>query len=193
MKIKYHGHACFEVTSNGYSIILDPYKGVNGFDDISLSANEVLCSHSHLDHCYTDGIKIIKNDMSPFTIKKLSCFHDNDNGKQRGDNVITILSAEGKRIAHFGDLGHDLTDELRKELSNLDAIMIPVGGFYTIGPKEAHKIIEDINPKHIIPMHYKDGDKGLEVIEDIDEFMLLLGELKDKCLLIRGYGKEVEL
>ena len=64
MKIKYHGHSCFSVTSNNYVIVLDPYKGVNGFKDINLSANEVICSHSHFDHAYVDEIKITKKERS---------------------------------------------------------------------------------------------------------------------------------
>lgn len=193
MKIKYHGHACFTVTSNNYSIVLDPYKGVNGFDDVCLSANEVICSHEHFDHCYIDGVKIIKSSNNPFEVKKLSCYHDDANGSLRGNNTITVLSCEGKRIAHFGDLGHDLDESLRNELMNLDAIMIPTGGHYTIGPKEAIKIIKDINPKHIIPMHYKDGNKGLEVIKELDEFLSLIPEYKDRMLLIKGYEQEIEL
>lgn len=193
MLIKYLGHACFKVTANDYSIILDPYKGVNGFDDINEQANEVICSHGHFDHCYVEGVKIIERNNSPFKIKKLSCFHDDAKGSLRGENTITILEAEGKRIAHFGDLGHDLDETLRKELSNLDAIMIPAGGHYTIGPKEAVKIIKDIKPKYIIPMHYKDGNKGLEVIKELDEFTSLIPELKDSILLLKGYYKEIEL
>lgn len=193
MKIKYHGHACFEITSDNYSIVLDPYKGVNGFDDINLTANQVICSHEHFDHCYVEGVKIIESNINPFLIKTLNCFHDNDKGKQRGNNRITILSAEGKRIAHFGDLGHDLDDELRNELLNLDAIMIPVGGYYTIGPKEVYKIIKDIKPRYVIPMHYKDGNKGLEVIKELDEFISLAPDLKDSCLLLKGYKQEIEL
>lgn len=193
MKIKYLGHACFKVTSNDYSIVIDPYKDVNGFKDINEEANEVICSHEHLDHAYVDGVRINTVTNSPFSIKKLACYHDDVKGLKRGNNTITVLEAEGKRIAHLGDLGHELNDELRNELINLDAIMIPVGGFYTIGPKIAYKIIKELKPKHIIPMHYKDGNKGLEVIRELDEFMSLLGELKPNCLLIKGYYEEIEL
>lgn len=193
MNILYLGHSCFKVTSKDYSIVLDPYKGVNGFDDINIEANEVLCSHEHLDHCFKDGVKIVTKENCPFVVKKLNSYHDEVKGLKRGKNTITLLESEGKRIAHLGDLGHLLDKKLKDELSNLDVLMIPVGGFYTIGPNEAAQIVKDIKPKFIIPMHYKDGNKGLEVIKEVDEFIELIPEFKDNLLLIKGYNKQIEL
>ena len=190
MKIKYLGHACFKVTSNDYSIIIDPYVGINGFDDINDSANEVICSHGHADHAYVDGIRIIEGN-SPFINEKIACFHDDANGSKRGKNDINILTCEDKRIVHLGDLGHMLDKEALDKLKGCDVLMIPVGGFYTIDGNEAVKLIEEINPKYVIPMHYKDGDLNMDVIADINEFLTIYH--KDNLLLVRGYNKEIEL
>ena len=192
MKIKYHGHSCVEISSNNYTIVLDPYKGVDGFKDISLKANEVICSHHHLDHAYTDEIEIEKKE-SPFIVKTLSCFHDHEGGEKRGTNNIAVLMAEGKKIAHLGDLGHPLTKELIDELQNLDVLMIPVGGFYTIDKYEASEIVKQLNPKYVIPMHYSDKNKGLNVLSSVEEFIELIDEYKDKLLLVKGYEKEIEI
>lgn len=192
MQIKYHGHSCFSVTSNNYVIVLDPYKGVNGFKDINLSANEIICSHSHFDHAYVDEIKITKKD-SPFIVKTIKSFHDNMNGQQRGENNITVLNVEGKTIAHLGDLGHLLDEKTINELKNIDVLMIPIGGFYTINSDEALSIINSINPKYIIPMHYRDGNKGLDVLESIDDFVNKANTIKNKLLLVKGYEESIDI
>ncbi len=194
MKITYHGHACFTVESEGYSIVLDPYKGVKGFADVDLEANEVLCSHGHFDHAYTDGVRIIEGGKSPFEVKIVECFHDDKEGAARGKNKITVLSAEGKNIAHFGDLGHLLSEDQAGELKGLDCVMIPVCGFFTIDAAQAVEILRKIEPKYIIPMHYKDGDKGLEVVGTVEQFIDLLTEdEKKKLLLVKGYEETVEI
>lgn len=192
MQIKYYGHSCFSVTSNNYVIVLDPYKGVNGFKDINLSANEIICSHSHFDHAYVDEIKITKKD-SPFIVKTIKSFHDNMNGQQRGENNITVLNVEGKTIAHLGDLGHLLDEKTINEFKNIDVLMIPIGGFYTINSDEALSIINSINPKYIIPMHYRDGNKGLDVLESIDDFVNKANTIKNKLLLVKGYEESIDI
>lgn len=192
MQIKYHGHSCFSVTSNNYVIVLDPYKGVNGFKDINLSANEIICSHSHFDHAYVDEIKITKKD-SPFIVKTIKSFHDNMNGQQRGENNITVLNVEGKTIAHLGDLGHLLDEKTINELKNIDVLMIPIGGFYTINSDEALSIINSINPKYVIPMHYRDGNKGLDVLGSVDDFVNKANTIKNKLLLVKGYEESIDI
>ena len=192
MIITYHGHACFSITSNNYTIVLDPYKDVSGFKDICLQANEVICSHSHLDHAYVDGVIITKKE-SPFVISKIDSFHDDCLGQKRGNNTITVLTVENKKIVHLGDLGHLLSQEVIEKLKDTDVLMIPVGGFYTIGINEALQIIKDINPKYIIPMHYRDKDKGLSVLESIDEFVSKANNYLDRLLLVKAYDQNIEL
>lgn len=192
MKIKYLGHACFVISDDDYSIVLDPYKGVNGFKDINIEANDVLCSHSHFDHAYTDGVKLIKKD-NPFKVTFIHTFHDDKEGTLRGDNNITILELNNKKVVHLGDLGHLLNKDVIEKLKGVDALMIPIGDYYTIGPDIACKIIEDINPKAIIPMHYKDNDKGLDVLKTVDDFMKLYKGDKNKLKLVKEYDKEIEI
>lgn len=193
MKIQYFGHSCFKVEENNYSIVLDPYHNVNGFDDINLKANMVICSHNHGDHNYIEGVEIISRDDCPFKVGTISSYHDNELGKKRGLNNITILNCGNKKIVHLGDQGCDLQDDDIAKIKGCDALMIPVGGYYTISVHEAIKLIEKINPKNIIPMHYKDGNKGLDVLEDIETILEYLSKYKDKLLLVKGYEKTIEI
>ena len=187
IKLTYLGHACFKVESDDYSIILDPYKGVNGFKDAEGECNEVLCSHSHFDHAYTDKIKIIKKD-SPFKVTTIESYHDDTKGSKRGLNTITVIEKDNKKIVHLGDLGHTLDSETLEFLKDTTVLLIPIGGTYTIDSSTAIDIINTINPKYIVPMHYKDKDKGLEVLEDIDIFLNKASSFKNKLKLVRGYN-----
>ena len=189
MIIKYHGHSCFSVTSDNYTIVLDPYCGIDGLNDVSLKANEVITSHGHKDHAYIEGVAITKA-VSPFKVNQISTYHDDANGCKRGLNNITVLEAENKKIVHLGDLGHLLDENVINEIKECNVLMIPVGGFFTIDASEAIKIIEKVNPKNVIPMHYRDGKIGYDVLGTIDDFMKLYNK---PCLLVRGYEEEVNI
>jgi len=169
MKIKWYGHAAFKITTeNGIDIIIDPYQsgafgGALSYGKIIDSADIVLTSHDHDDHNYREDIKGaykhfhkegVYNEKG-VTIKAISCYHDPSKGKERGTNLIFVIDADGLRLAHMGDVGHTLTDEIINEIGSIDILLLPVGGFYTIDAAEAGKVMEDINPKITIPMHFK--------------------------------------
>ena len=61
---------------------------------------------------------------------------------------------EDLSIVHLGDLGRMLTTDEEDELDGVDILMIPVGGTYTIDATLATKLVSEINPSIIIPMHY---------------------------------------
>lgn len=105
----------------------------------------------------------------------IDTFHDPEGGALRGTNTIHILEAGGLRLAHFGDIGCPLTPQQREALSGLDVALIPVGGFYTIGPEEAKALMREISPKITVPMHYRMGDVGLPAIAELDDFLSLVG------------------
>lgn len=177
MKIKYYGHSCFTLESNNYVIAIDPYKDVEGRETININANDVYCSHEHEDHNYREGVKIIKQENNPFKITEIHSYHDEVKGAKRGNNIIRIFEAENLRIAHFGDIGCKLEEDQIKELYNLDIAVIPIGGTYTINPKEAKELIEIIKPKTTIPMHYRIGNKGYRIIKTLEDFTSLFNEI----------------
>lgn len=169
MKIKWYGHAAFKITTvNGVYIIIDPYQsgafgGALSYGKITESADIVLTSHDHDDHNYREDIKGVYKHIHKegvynekgIHIKAISCYHDPSKGKERGNNLIFVIDADGLRLAHMGDLGHTLTHEIIKEIGGIDILLLPVGGFYTIDAVEAEKVMQDINPKITIPMHFK--------------------------------------
>ncbi|NLB29786.1 MAG: MBL fold metallo-hydrolase [Clostridiales bacterium] len=173
--ITWLGHSCFKIEKEGYSVVIDPYTGVQGYDEFETTANEILYSHGHGDHNYAAAVRILDGgSKSPFTVTKIATFHDDERGSKRGDNLIHILeTADGLRVAHFGDLGHVPDADALGKLAGCDAVLAPVGGFYTIDAKTAKDIIDAVKPIVVIPMHYRRGELGFPVLAELSDFLKL--------------------
>lgn len=171
MKLTWMGHACFLLESAEGRVVFDPYEpeSVPGLTLPELSADIVLCSHDHHDHRYASGVK--QSKMRPgFTVEKVHSFHDEEHGAKRGDNTIHIVTAEGKRIVHMGDIGHVLTPEQVRAIGIPDVLMVPVGGYYTVDAVGAKRICDMLNPRVIVPMHYRGQGFGYEEISELMPF-----------------------
>ena len=134
MKLTWLGHSCFKMESNGYTVILDPYEDdyVPGLAPVRETADAVFCSHEHSDHNGRETVTLKQDGvLSPFTITEIHTWHDDARGTKRGSNCIRIFDDGTYRVAHLGDLGCELEPEQIEQLKGLDAVMIPVGGFYT--------------------------------------------------------------
>jgi L-ascorbate metabolism protein UlaG (beta-lactamase superfamily) len=200
MKIKWFGHASFLITANdGTRIITDPYKadsfnGAIGYKPIQESADIITISHEHEDHNYAiqiGGKPQVVRDIGTKTIKNikiegLTTCHDECGGRERGLNTIFVMTVDGLRICHLGDLGHVLTAEETKQIGKVDILFIPVGGVFTIDAKVATDVVKILNPKLIIPMHYKTADCGFP-IAPVDDF------LQEKTIVKRIEFSEVEI
>ena len=170
MIITWLGHASFMLESGGYRIVLDPCKGVPGVTDTACEAEAVYCSHGHFDHCYTDEIRLTEGKISPFTVKEIAAFHDEENGAKRGTNTIRLLTAEGVTVAHMGDLGHQLSEAQLSAMGTVDLLLLPVGGTYTVDSAGAKAVCDAVKPRVVIPMHYRRGDMGFDVLQTAEEF-----------------------
>ena len=170
MNIKYYGHSCFTVSEAGYTVAFDPFDGVPGYEKLAIKADEVLCSHGHFDHDYVNAVEIVRGEKSPFTVTEIHSYHDDTMGSQRGTNVIRILECDGLRIAHFGDIGCRPTDEQVELLKGLDAAIVPVGGTYTLDARQQKVLMDELQPRVIIPMHYRLGGRGFGVLDELSAF-----------------------
>lgn len=156
IKIIWHGHACFEVITEAGSVVLDPYSdgSVPGLAPLSLAADAVLCSHEHGDHNNRDGVRLSGKHCG-LEVSYLDTWHDDERGARRGPNRIHILKAEGMTAVHLGDLGCNLTQDELTQLKQPDVLMIPIGGHYTIDAAQAAEIIGQLQPRVVLPMHYR--------------------------------------
>lgn len=174
LQIIYHGHSCFTLTDGSYSVVLDPYDShVPGYLPLSLRANEVLCSHEHMDHAYRDGVALVIGGERPFRLESIETDHDDQGGALRGKNLIRVFHWNDMRIIHLGDLGCALAAETLAALRGADALMIPVGGVYTIDAARAHAMTNFLAPRVVIPMHYRRGPLGFPALDTLERFAAL--------------------
>ena len=183
MKITWCGHSCFKIVTKNATIITDPFSKDIGLKPPRCEADIVTVSHNHHDHNNTSTLR-----KSPFVINSpgeyelrgvailgINSFHDRKRGEERGLNTLFIIKAEGIRICHLGDLGQEeLTDEQLEKLGEIDILMIPVGGTYTISSEEVTNIINQIEPKIVIPMHYKIPKLNIK-LQGVDTFLKEIG------------------
>ncbi len=172
VKITHVGHACFKIENDEEILIIDQFDDSIGYNVNKEEVNYSLISHNHYDHDYTDNLTILDN-KGTIKIEKVNSFHDNAMGALRGNNIIHIIETEGIRICHLGDLGHVLNKEQLDKIKNVDVLLIPVGGTYTIDYKEAYEVVMDLKPKVVIPMHYK-TDKCNINIDYVDNFINII-------------------
>lgn len=173
MTITWLGHSCFMLEKDGFRVLLDPYRGVRGLPDIETEADAVYCSHDHFDHGYTEKVRLTSGNENPFTVTDVQTFHDDKGGTLRGKNIVRKFTAGGVSAAHLGDLGHVLSGEQLAELGHCDAILIPVGGFFTIDAAAAKQVADAVGAAVVVPMHYRNGAVGLDVLGTVDEFTKL--------------------
>lgn len=164
MEIVFLGHSSFKITGKDSVVTTDPFKPeMVGLKFPSVEADIVTVSHAHEDHNNISQVRGFKKaltsageyEMGGVSVIGIQSFHDDKEGKERGVNIIFVIEIDGLRLAHLGDLGHRLSKEIVSEMGQIDILMIPVGGFYTIDSSVASEIARNIDPKIIIPMHYK--------------------------------------
>ncbi len=187
MEINWLGHSSFKIRGKEVTVVTDPFdQGMVGFKFPKTEAQVVTISHSHADHNradVVDGDPFVIDSPGEYEIKGVSVFgvgtfHDNTSGSERGANTVFVIEIDGVKICHLGDLGHKLTEEQIEEINTVDVLLVPTGGYYTLGPKEAVGVVAQIEPSIIIPMHFKvDGlIAGLaEKLAGVDGFLKEMG------------------
>lgn len=164
MKLKWLGHASFLITaSDGTRIITDPYKtgGPLTYAPIAESAEIVTVSHEHGDHSNAGAVKgnprVVRGAGSTtirgVSIKGVATYHDTVQGKQRGPNTVFVITVDGVRIVHLGDLGHALDEKQRQEVGPVDVLLTPVGGTYAIDGPTAAQVADALKARVTVPMH----------------------------------------
>jgi L-ascorbate metabolism protein UlaG (beta-lactamase superfamily) len=193
MQIIYHGLSCFKIQGREAILITDPYDNRYGLKLPRLKADIVTISHDHPDHNNVKAIKSLEEKTGqPFIISGpgeyetkgvsiigIPSYHDSKEGRERGSNVIYLITLDDLRICHLGDLGHILTDETLDLLGQVEILLIPVGGIFTLGTKEVGEVISQIEPRIVIPMHYKLPGLTLK-LDPIGKFLKEIGLKEEK-------------
>jgi L-ascorbate metabolism protein UlaG (beta-lactamase superfamily) len=191
MTIKWLGHACFLITlKNDKKILIDPYDNTVGYEPIDEQADILLISHDHYDHNYKDGVSgnytlIDKEgdyDIDGISIKGILQPHDEAYGAKRGNVITFLINADNLNILFLSDIGMVPQKEYFDSLPDIDILLLPVGGVYTIDAKEAIKIMDEIHPNITIPMHYMTSCLKF-ALKGVHEFLQLAGKEYDKSRL----------
>lgn len=191
MVITYYGLSCFKIQSGDTVLAVDPFSKESGLTPPRFEAHAVLSTHNHENHNNIEALSSKVEDEGAFkitgpgeyefkgiTVRGIPSFHDAKNGKSKGKNTIYVIEWEGMKLVHLGDYGEkDLRSDVQEALGTPDIMFIPVGGAGgdTIDAEAAAKLLNQVEPRIIIPMHYKIS--GLkEKLDGVDIFMKEMGE-----------------
>ncbi|MDH4123546.1 MAG: MBL fold metallo-hydrolase [Thermoplasmata archaeon] len=196
MWIRWHGHSCFELRDST-TVITDPHDGKSiGILVPNLKGDIVLISHDHFDHNCARMVKgpdvsVIRDPV--MTVEKgvriqgFETYHDTDSGSKRGKNTVWRLEMDSMSFCHLGDLGHMLSDDLVQQIAPVDVLFIPVGNIFTLDIQSAKKLTSAIDPRIVVPMHYRIGGLSLS-IRPVNDFLSGFPEQK-----VAKVGNEVEI
>lgn len=182
MEISWLGHSCFRIRGSHATIITDPYPPSLGYSLGKPTARIVTVSHQHLGHSYVTGVggepRLIAGpgeyEISGVLIIGIATFHDEERGRKRGKNTVYLIEVDDIAVCHLGDLGHVFTAEQVEELGDVDVLLLPVGGVSTINAPMAAEVVRQLEPKVVVPMHYKTGALSWE-LEPVERFLKEIG------------------
>lgn len=206
MQISYLGHSSFKIKTKTAALVADPYSSKVGFKMPKVEAEIVTVSHDHYDHNFVKAVKgqpFVITGPGEYEIKEvgihgLATYHDAKEGEDRGNNTVYLITAEDLTVCHLGDLGHQLSARMVEEIGEIDVLLIPVGGQFTIGPKRAVEVITQVEPRIVIPMHYRTNrhqTKGFSKMLPVDAFLKQIGVeyKKEEKLVVSKSGLEEEM
>ncbi len=195
MEVRWLGHACFLCEGNGVRLLTDPFGKEVGYPLPREVVDVVTVSHDHYDHNAVQVLpgrpRVIRepgvHEVEGLRIEGFSVYHDEVRGAKRGRNIIYAWEMDGIRFCHLGDLGHLLEPATVEAIGKIDLLMIPVGGVYTIDARGAFRVVEQLNPRLVLPMHYKTPPLKLD-LAPVEDFTRYFDRVRREKVLRVGPG-----
>src|SRR5205085_12031362 len=181
MEILWLGHSCFQLRGKNVTLITDPFSPQLGYSLGKINAPIVTISHNHNGHNYVQGVggnpRVVRGpgeyEVSDILITGVASYHDNKRGQELGRNTIYVIHIDDLVVCHLGDLGHTLQEEQLEEVADADILLVPIGGHNTINAAQAAEVISQVEPRIIIPMHYRPS--AGETPNPLDKFCREMG------------------
>lgn len=182
MEIVWNGHAQFRLKGRDGTVVTDPYTRKGG-SSTRVTPDVVTISHSHPGHSQLSAIggqPMVLTGPGEYEVKGINIvgiptFHDAERGKKRGKNTAYRMTLDEVVVCHLGDLGHlPSADQIDQIGDKVDVLLIPVGGEATIDASQAVEVISLIDPRIVIPMHYRVGNLD-EDLDPVDKFLREMG------------------
>ncbi len=182
MEITWLGHSCFRLRGRDAAVVLDPCPKSTGYNIGRPNADIVTVSHDHPGHNHVGAVagspRVVNGpgefEIAGVLIMGIRTYHDGEKGSKLGKNTAYVLELDDVRVCHLGDLGHVPTPEQVEDLSGVDVLLAPVGGGNTIGAAAAAETVSLLEPKLVIPMHYRTPAAKTE-LEPLDRFLKEMG------------------
>jgi L-ascorbate metabolism protein UlaG (beta-lactamase superfamily) len=182
MDITWYGHSCFRLSERGVTIVCDPPSDDMGYERPRIRADVVTISHDHPGHNSRIGFRggpLFFDGPGEYEVKGvfitgITTYHDGRSGTARGRNTVFLFDFDGVTVCHLGDLGHVPSQSQVEALSDVDVLLIPVGGVHTIDASRATEVISLIEPRLVVPMHYKTPLEKAK-LQTVDKFLKEMG------------------
>ena len=188
MEITWYGLSCFRITERGMStIVTDPYDPAeSGLSEIKLKADIVTVSHAAPSHSHLPSVREYKwvidgpgeYEIGGVFLQALRVGNQEKNGK----NLVCVYDYDGLTVAHLGDIQDVPKRKELEAMGSVDILLVPVGGGEGLMAAKAAEVVNLIEPKIVIPMHYKTGDLKLE-LSGLDTFLKQMGSSKEPEVL----------
>ncbi len=183
MEIIWLGHSCFRLRGRDAAVVMDPCGKETGYNISRPTADIVTVSHEHPAHSNVAGVagspRVVLGpgefEIAGALIMGIPTFHDSEKGAKLGKNTAYVVELDDVRVCHLGDIGHVPTPDQVEELSGVDILLAPVGGGTTISAAAAVETISLLEPKLVIPMHYKTPAAKDGGLEPLDRFLKEMG------------------
>ncbi|MFY9614175.1 MAG: MBL fold metallo-hydrolase [Candidatus Dormiibacterota bacterium] len=166
MEISFVGHACFRLRGREASVVVDPYGkglGLTTLTPSKFAADILTISHDHPGHNNSAMVggepKIVdcpgEYEIRGVAIRGVAAYHDNEQGEKLGKVTLFAIEIDDVVVAHLGDLGHPLTELQQEQLGAVDVLLVPAGGGTALSATQAAEVTNQVEPKIVVPMHYK--------------------------------------
>jgi L-ascorbate metabolism protein UlaG (beta-lactamase superfamily) len=190
MRIRWYGQSAFRL-SGERTIMIDPFRSDAEAEAASMGlkfeyppiedgpADLLLITHEHFDHNGAEAIlcsgPAIRSTAGRFDspvgdVIAVASEHDRVAGTELGPNTIFRFELDGLVCCHLGDFGQsELRPAQLRALGEPDLVMIPAGGFSTIGGEVAAAVARALNPRLVVAMHFRTD--AIDFLEPPDAFL----------------------
>ena len=169
--VNWYGHSSFLIQSGSQTkVVADPNFNVTP----GIQADAVTVSNDHFTHNNTGAVtgnpiilrgitfkqtwNPIRTSVKDITIVNIPSQRSQDWGAIA--NSIFIYEMGSLCLAHLGNIGHLLTPEQVKVLQHVDVMMVPIDAMTNLGFEDILKVIDQVKPPIVIPMHYDVARQG---------------------------------
>lgn len=186
MEITYFGLNSIRLRGREAAVLIDPYEPKLGLAPVRLNVQIVVKTHEDPTHFSLQGLgndfRLVTGagefEIKGVALRGIQTYHDSQRGALRGKNFVSVVEIDDITVCHLGHLGHALDEgELDAIGSKVDVLCVPIGGGGHINSAQASEIVNQIEPKLVVPISYKLPGLNLlsQDLEPVDKFAKEMG------------------